>query len=246
VSLGGVPIDQVDRAAAALLVRKFFESGLPHQIVTVNLDHLAKARTDSAFRRAIAGADLVVADGMPLLWVSRLRGQPLPERVTGFDVVDQACRVASQAGRGVFLLGSTDEVLQEASSALVRQHPGLQVATYSPPFGTWPDVEHQRIIGAVQEANPGFLFVALGAPRQETWTRDHLQELNVPVVVGVGAVLDALAGVVQRAPVWAQRRGLEWAFRLAQEPGRLWRRYLVDDVPMLGRLIVESFRYARE
>jgi N-acetylglucosaminyldiphosphoundecaprenol N-acetyl-beta-D-mannosaminyltransferase len=222
-------------------MQSFFVSGRSHQVVTVNLDFLSIARRQERFRETINRSDLAVADGMPLVWLARLRGAPLPQRVTGVDLVVESCRIAARGGKGVFLLGAAPGVAQAAGAELQRRHPGLHIAgTYSPPMGPLTRRENQRIVGMIREASPDLLFVALGAPRQDLWIRDNLAALEVPVAMGVGCVFDLLAGSVRRAPAWLQRAGLEWAFRLGQEPLRLWRRYLVDDLPVFARLLVES------
>jgi N-acetylglucosaminyldiphosphoundecaprenol N-acetyl-beta-D-mannosaminyltransferase len=243
VELGGVRIDQVDLPGAVQRLGDFLESGRAHQVVTVNLDFLSIAERQPEFRDLINGADLAVADGMPLVWASRLQGQPLPERVTGVDLVDGSCRLAAQTGHGVFLLGAAPAVAAAAARTLQGRYPALRVAgLYSPPFGPLTPEEDERIVDMVQRAAPGFLFVALGAPRQDLWIRRHLHRLNVPVAMGVGCVFDLLAGVVSRAPRWMQCAGLEWAYRLGQEPARLWRRYLINDIPTFGRLVLTALR----
>ena len=245
VELGGVLVDQVDLPAALERIRGFLWSGSPHQIVTVNLDFLSIAGRDARFRDTINGADLAVADGMPLVWVSHLKRQPLAQRITGVELVSEASRLAAATGHGVFMLGAAPGVAAAAARRLAARYPGLQIAgIYSPPFGPLAPHENERIVRTIRDAAPGFLFVALGAPRQDLWIRTHLERLCVPVAMGVGCVFDLLAGVVRRAPVWMQRAGFEWAFRLGQEPGRLWRRYFVDDLPLLGRLVLASLRSA--
>jgi N-acetylglucosaminyldiphosphoundecaprenol N-acetyl-beta-D-mannosaminyltransferase len=238
VNLAGVLIDRVGLAVAAERLERFLTTDRPHQVVTVNLDHLSIAQRDAAFHATLNQADLAVADGMPLLWLARLNGQPIPARVTGFDLVAAACRLVQRSGGGVFLLGSTSTVLAAAGARLRQRFPKLRVQTYAPPFGPLSAAENVRILAAVRGARPDCLFVALGAPRQELWIREQLANLEVPVVIGVGCVLDHLAGQVKRAPGWMQRLGLEWGFRLGQEPRRLWRRYLVDDLPLLARLLI--------
>jgi N-acetylglucosaminyldiphosphoundecaprenol N-acetyl-beta-D-mannosaminyltransferase len=241
INLAGTFVDQIDRAAAVEQIQSFLSSGTPHQIVTVNLDFLSIASRDEGFRETITEADLAVPDGMPVVWLGQLKGHAVTERVTGVDLVDQCCRLAAEAGRSVFLLGAAPGVADRAAAELVRRHPDLIIAgTYSPPMGSLGPLENARIVDMICAAEPGFLFVALGAPRQDLWIRDHLAQLGVPVSMGVGCVLDLLAGSATRAPAWMQRAGLEWAYRLGREPGRLWRRYLLTDLPTFGRLLLNT------
>jgi N-acetylglucosaminyldiphosphoundecaprenol N-acetyl-beta-D-mannosaminyltransferase len=236
LDLFGVLIDHVDSRAAVERIRAFLETGGAHQIVTVNLDFLYLAERDPGFRLAINEADLAVPDGMPLVWLSRTLGLPLKGRVTGVDLVHESCRIAAEADIGVFFLGSTPEVAALAATNAQQRYPGLRVTSYSPPFGPISPEEDERIVESITRANPGFLFVALGAPRQDLWIREHRQRLGVPVAMGVGCVLDLLAGTVHRAPAWMQSLGFEWTYRLMREPRRLWRRYLRDDLPHFWRL----------
>lgn len=241
VELGGVLIDRVDQDQAVARLQRFLVSGEMHQVVTVNLDFLSIAQRDPLFRRTLNTADLAVADGMPLVWASRWRSDPLPERVAGVDLMHESCRLARDDGRGVFLLGAAPGVADEAARKLQELYPGLRIAgTYAPPMGPMSRRQTTQIIRMVNRAQPAFLFVALGAPRQDLWIHEHRALLRVPVAMGVGCVFDVVAGAVVRAPHWMQRAGLEWAYRLGQEPGRLWRRYLLNDSRMLCRLLFES------
>ena len=245
VDLGGVLVDQVDLQSALERVRRFLPVGTqarrPHQIVTVNLDFISIAHDNSTFQQLLNQADLAVADGMPLVWLSRLKGIPLPQRVAGVDLFDECCALAAEEGRGVFLLGAAPGVADKAAERLKERYPGLLVVgTYAPPRGPMTRKENERIVRMVRRAAPDFLFVALGAPRQDLWIRENMERLNVPVAMGVGCVFDLFAGAVNRAPEWMQRSGLEWAFRLGQEPTRLWRRYLLNDLPVLGRLLMTT------
>ena len=243
VELAGVLIDRVDQATASNKLEAFLHSGKPHQVVTVNLDFLSIAQRSAEFRATLNGADLAVADGMPLVWISRLQGEPLAERVTGMSLVDECCRIAAAAGQGVFLLGAAPGVASAAGARLLERFPGLQVVgTYSPPLGPLSRRENARIIRMIRAAQPGFLFVALGAPRQDLWIRENIDRLDVPIAMGVGCVFDVLAGALDRAPDWMQEVGLEWAYRLVHEPSRLWRRYLVNDSRMLARLVFDVLR----
>ncbi len=239
VNLGGVLVDQLDLDGALERVRAFLEAGRPHQIVTINLDFVSVAQRNPEFRQTLNQADLAVADGMPLVWLSRLKGMPLAQRVAGVDLFTECCQVAADEDRGVFLLGAAPGVAERAAANLQERYPGLRVVgIYAPPVGPLSQAEDEHIVGLIRDAAPDFLFVALGAPRQDVWISEHRELLDVPVAMGVGCVFDIFAGVVSRAPAWMQRSGLEWAFRLAQEPGRLWRRYLLNDLPTFGQLVL--------
>ncbi len=241
IGIGTIYVDNVDLSSAVEQIEAFTRSGDAHQVVTVNLDFVSIAAREPSFRTTVNCADLAVADGMPLVWLSRLRGQPLAERVAGVELVVESCRVAAARGLSVFLLGAAPDVAEAAARRLEAMWPGLKIAgCYSPPMGPLEGEEDERIVSMIKAAAPDFLFVALGAPRQDQWIFEHQPELQVPVAMGVGCVFDVLAGSLRRAPQWMQRAGLEWAFRLGQEPHRLWRRYLVNDLPMLARLAFED------
>jgi N-acetylglucosaminyldiphosphoundecaprenol N-acetyl-beta-D-mannosaminyltransferase len=207
---------------------------------------VAIARRDPGFRETLNGADLAVGDGMPLVWVSRMGDDPLPQRLTGVKLVDECCALAVETETSIFLLGAAPGVAVVAADRLRERFPRLRiVGVYAPPFEPLSEAENERILQTIDAARPNFLFVALGAPLQDQWIRQNRDRLAVPVCMGVGCVLDVLAGVVSRAPSWMQRAGLEWLFRLLQEPGRLWRRYIVHDVPALAWLVRRSLARSR-
>lgn len=242
IDLGGTLVDRVDRDTAVQRIQRFLDSGTPHHVVTVNLDFLSIAERDPRFRTLINSAHLAVADGMPLVWLSRLHGTTLAERVAGVELVDDICGLVAADGGSVFLLGAAPGVAVTAGERLQERHPGLRIAAYSPPIGAFTRRDQERIVRMIHAARPSALFVALGAPRQDEWIHEHLAELDVPVAMGVGCVLDVLAGVSRRAPGWMQVAGLEWAYRLGREPRRLWRRYIVNDLPVFGRLVLRGVR----
>ncbi|HYR93986.1 MAG TPA: WecB/TagA/CpsF family glycosyltransferase [Methylomirabilota bacterium] len=213
--------------------------------MTVNLDFLQIARADATFRQAINEADLAVADGMPLVWASRLVGRPLPGRVTGNSLVDESCQLSARTGAGIFLLGARPGIADAAARTIATRYPGAVVAgAYSPSFGPLSPSDDREMVERVNRSGARILFVALGAPRQDNWIWAHRYELDVRVALGVGCSLDVLAGSVPRAPLWMQRSGLEWLYRLGLEPRRLWRRYLIKDAPMFARLVAASLRAA--
>ena len=238
VNMLGTQIDRVERSDVAPLLERFILSGKPHQIVTANLDFVAIARRRPEFARLIAGADLVLCDGKPLQWASRIKGEAIPARVTGMDLVLTTARLSAANGYRLYFMGGAPGVASRAARALTALVPGVVITgTDSPQLGHFDEGEEQRIVTRIKQAEPHALFVALGAPRQDQWIATHLDELGVPLCAGIGGVFNFLAGETKRAPEWIQHAGMEWAYRLSQEPSRLWKRYLVDDLPIFFHLI---------
>jgi N-acetylglucosaminyldiphosphoundecaprenol N-acetyl-beta-D-mannosaminyltransferase len=236
--LGGVRVDRVDMRETLTRIEAFIAGRAPRRIVTVNLEYVRHAHNDPQFRAALDAADLAVADGMPLVWLSRLSGRPLRERIAGVDLADRLAALASRKGYSVFFLGAGPGVAQSTARALQERYPGLRVAgTYTPPLGEFSAEEQQKIDEAIAAARPDILLVALPTPRQELWNHANARRWNVPVVIGVGAAFDMLSGGIRRAPAWMRRSGLEWLFRLVREPRRLWKRYLVHDTAALIRIL---------
>lgn len=243
VGILGAYVDRVTLNETVERVEEFLASGSAHQVVTVNVDFIRLARENNEFRAVINRSDLAIADGMPLVWASGWLGDKLPERVTGVDLVNQCCSLAAEKGYKVFLLGGADGVAQGAAQVLKDVHPGIQVVgAYSPPVGPFTEEEDQKIVEMIQAAKPDMLFVAFGAPKQDLWIAQHQEQINVPVAIGVGGVFNFLTGRVSRAPLWMQERGMEWLFRVMCEPRRLWRRYFVEDMPVVTRLAVDAIR----
>jgi N-acetylglucosaminyldiphosphoundecaprenol N-acetyl-beta-D-mannosaminyltransferase len=229
IAILGVPFDNVTMAEAVEQIEAMIVSRRPHYVVTANVDFLVQARHDVELRHIIAGADLVLCDGTPVAWASRLLGNRLAERVAGADLAPVMIRTAAAKGYRVFFLGATPESTSKAVARLRAQFPGLVIAGhYSPPFRPLLEMDHETIRRHVLAAQPDLVLVAFGCPKQEKWMGMHYRALGVPVTIGVGATIDFLAGQVRRAPVWMQRHGVEWVFRLAQEPRRLFKRYFKD------------------
>ena len=246
IELAGVLVDRVDQNAAAAALEGFLADGRSHQIVTVNTDFVRLAQQDASFRALLNRADLAVADGMPIVWLSRMQGDPLPARVAGIELVEESCRLAARDGVGVFLLGAGPGVAEAAARELAIRHPGLRVAgVLSPSFGDWSAAEEDRIVDAIRAAGRCVLFVAFGAPRQDRFIAAHLAEIATPIAIGVGCTFDIIVGAKRRAPAWMRKSGLEWLWRLLQEPRRLARRYLLQDLPLFFRLSFAAIRDAR-
>jgi N-acetylglucosaminyldiphosphoundecaprenol N-acetyl-beta-D-mannosaminyltransferase len=228
IAILGVPFDNVSTQETIKLIQRMIESGRPHYLATANVDFLVQASRDVELRRILFDAHLVLCDGTPLVWASRLLGNPLPERVAGSDLIPLLLQVAAEKGYRPFFLGSTPDVAEQAGIKLKERYPALKVAGfYAPPFNRLLDMDHEEISKRIADAKPDMLFVGFGCPKQEKWIAMHYRTLGVPVAVGVGATIDFLAGKVARAPRWMQKTGTEWIFRLLQEPRRLFRRYFV-------------------
>jgi N-acetylglucosaminyldiphosphoundecaprenol N-acetyl-beta-D-mannosaminyltransferase len=182
---------------------------------------------DSELRDAVLGADFTVPDGQPLVWALSLLGHELPGRVYGPDLMEAACARAARTGQRFYLYGGRNQgALAQLARSLRLRHPGLKiVGGYAPPFRTLSPEEEARIIADVNRAAPDVVWVGIGVPKQEKWMARMRDRLEAPVLLGVGAAFDFHAGLIPQAPAPLQRLGLEWAFRLTQEPRRLWRRY---------------------
>ena len=206
-------------------------------VCTGNLDHLVILSKDDGFRAAYDGADLVVADGAPIVWLSKLAGDEtaLPERVAGSDLFWELTKASSESGIRLFFLGGVPGAAAKAAAIAEKRYPGANICgTYCPPFETFAtDEEQKRIRDIVRAARPDVLLVAFGAPKQEKWIAANKDLLGVPVSIGVGGSFEMAAGILKRAPAWLQHLGLEWLYRFAQQPRRLFERYFVNDMPYL-------------
>jgi N-acetylglucosaminyldiphosphoundecaprenol N-acetyl-beta-D-mannosaminyltransferase len=247
IELCGMSLARITSAELLDHIFAELEAGRGGWLVTANLDFVRRHARDEAARRIYAGADLRVADGMPLVWASRLQGTPLPERVAGSSLVVPLCARAAREGRRVYLLGGDPRASEEAARRLCAEIGGLALAGRSAPrVGSGaPEADLEPIRGALCEACPDLVLVALGSPKQELVIARLRHELPGAWWIGVGASLSFVAGHIRRAPPLLQRLGLEWAHRLAQEPRRLFRRYLVDDAPFAFELFARSLRSRR-
>lgn len=229
LSILGVPFDNVTTEQTMDAISQMIASQKPHYVATANVDFTALAMHDEELRRILLEAHMVVCDGMPLVWASRWLGNPLPERVAGSDLVPKLLALAETKGWSVYFLGGQKEVAWRAVQNVRAKHPNLKIAgMMSPEFKPLHEMDHEGICATIREAKPDLLFVSFGCPKQEKWIAMNYQRAGAPVTIGVGATIDFLAGHMKRAPRWMQVSGLEWAYRLAQEPKRLLKRYAND------------------
>ena len=234
IRLFGVPIDNLTLAETVSRVEQLIQQGTVHQHVVVNVDKLVKFQKDPALQAAVLDCDLINADGQPVVWASRWLGRPLKERVAGIDLFYALIRRCAELGWRPYLLGARAKIVEQAATRLIAETPGLKVAGWR--SGYWSDEEEAEVVAAIRSAHPELLFVAISSPKKELFLRRWKSELQVPFVMGVGGTLDIAAGLTRRAPRWMQRGGLEWLYRLMQEPSRMWHRYLVEDLAFLGML----------
>lgn len=213
------------------------------QVVTPNAQHIVLLESDPYLRKIYSDAALVVPDGISLVYAARLLGTPLKGRVTGVDVLQGLCARAADHGLSVFFLGGRRGAAEEAAARLKSVHPKLNVAgTSCPPYGFHLcEAGLSEVSREILAARPDILFVALGAPKQEYWIYEHRSKLGVPLSIGIGGSFEMISGMTRRAPRWIQAAGFEWLFRLAMEPRRLWKRYLIGNVQFVGILLRQAF-----
>lgn len=233
VRLGRVWIDRVGFDGALERIEALVSAGQGGAVFTPNVDHLVMAEDDLAFRTAYENVSVCLADGQPLVWLSRALGTPLPEKVSGSDLVWPLMQLAGRSGWRVYLLGGAPGAARIAGDRFTREL-GVQVVGVDDARIEVGGESGRSAVERVRKARPDLLLVALGAPKQELWIHDALARMGPTVAIGVGATLDFISGRIRRAPPWMSRAGLEWLYRLAHDPRRLAYRYLVRDPRILA------------
>lgn len=235
----GTPIDAVDWDTAIGRIDGWAAARESRYVCICNAHSLVTAATDPAFGRALAEADMATADGAPVAWMLRRLGISGQERINGPDLMLRYCERARKSGVPIYLLGSTDEMLAKLQHSLLRRFPELRIAGMaSPPFRDMTAEEEQAQIDAINRSGAGVVFVSLGCPKQEIWMARQRGSIAA-VCIGVGAAFAFHAGDARRAPAWMRDTGLEWLHRLAHEPRRLWRRYLVTNSSFIARAVLQ-------
>lgn len=240
IEMMGCRIDNLSMEETLQAIEGFIKSGNPHQHVVVNVDKLVKASRDAELRRIINGCALINADGMPVVWASRLLGKPLKERVAGVDLFEALMQRSAAKAWRVFLLGAQEEVVLGVKQAYERKFPGFTIAGYR--NGYWRPEEEVGVVEQIKAARADILFVAISSPKKEQFLGQYQAEMKIPFAMGVGGTFDVAVGKVKRAPVWMQKSGLEWFYRFLQEPRRMFRRYFVDDMAFFWLLLKEAAR----
>ena len=224
-------IDALTFSETLAEVERLIQARRPMQHCVVNASKTVLMDKDPRLREIVSSCDLVNADGQSLVWASRILGRPVPERVTGIDLFEALLGLAADRGYGVYFLGATDEVLEDAVARARREHAALRICGWH--HGYWDAADNNELVARVRAAQPDILFVALPSPRKEYWLAEEMKRLDVPFSMGVGGSFDVYAGRVKRAPLWMQRAGLEWSYRFWQEPLRMWERYLLGNLKFI-------------
>jgi N-acetylglucosaminyldiphosphoundecaprenol N-acetyl-beta-D-mannosaminyltransferase len=241
IYLFNTPIDAITLNETVLLVDNAITQKKQIHHIAVNVAKVVNMQTDRALYESVVSADIINADGLPLIWVSRLFGKPLPERVTGVDLMHNLVQLAHKKGYKIYFLGATDEVLNRVIEKYSTE--------FSPDiFAGWrngyfaPENE-DAIAREISASGANILLVAITSPKKELFLHRHKETLsNINFIMGVGGSFDVVAGKVKRAPMWMQKTGLEWLFRVIQEPGRMWRRYLRTNTLFIYYLVREIFK----
>ena len=230
----GCPVTKLDLEGFVREAERFIGLRRPHYIAVVNAAKLVSMRVDRELDQSVRSADLIGADGVPIVWASRLLGDPIPGRVNGTDLMVRLLEKAHEKRYRIFFFGASPRVLDQVLAKVGRDYPGVEIGGAQ--HGYFSAAEEPAIVSQIQRTRSDILFIAFGTPQKELWVKRYLAAMQVPVVHGVGGSFDVLAGLIPRAPGWMQRTGLEWLFRLMQEPRRMWRRYLVTNTQFVTLL----------
>ena len=216
-------------------VEKMIAADKKTYIVAINVDVVIKIEKDPYLKKIVDSADMVLVDGKPLVWISKLYGRPLKAKISGSDLVPILCQKAAEKKHKIFIIGGKEGIAEQAKRRLEYQFPDIQiVGTYAPPFGFEENADElSKINKMISETHPDLLIACFGCPKQEKWIYENIGKYDAKVSICAGATVDFLAGNVKRAPRWMSDHGLEWLFRTIQDPKRLFKRYFIDDTKIL-------------
>jgi N-acetylglucosaminyldiphosphoundecaprenol N-acetyl-beta-D-mannosaminyltransferase len=231
----GFPVDKVTLNQCVKQLDRVIKEKQRIHIVLVNAAKIVKAKKIADLANILKTAQYVGADGVPIVWASKLLGDPLPGRVNGTDLMNRLIELAATEGHSIYFLGAKQEVLENAVQSLKSKYPSLNIAGYRNGYFDCQETEN-RVVNEIAQTKANILLVGMSTPMKEYWVRKHYDNLNVNVVHGVGGSFDILGGITKRAPVWMQKIGLEWFYRLCQEPRRMWKRYLITNSIFVGML----------
>ena len=229
-------VNNVSMAQAIQEIARLVEEKKKSYVVAINVDVVMKIEKDEYLRKITDDADLTLVDGKPLVWIAKWHKHPVKAKISGSDLVPELCRAAAEKGYSIFIIGGEEGVAEKAKENLERDLPGIRiVGTYAPPYGFEKDeAELEKINQVISTAHPDLVIACFGCPKQEKWIYENYLKYDGTVSICAGATVDFLAGNINRAPQWMSEHGLEWFYRFSQEPKRLFRRYFVDDIKVIG------------
>ncbi|WP_324249211.1 WecB/TagA/CpsF family glycosyltransferase [Collinsella aerofaciens] len=218
-------------------VEKIIAKGVPTQHVVINASKVNLMETDHELASIVNECPLINADGASIVWAAKKLGVPLRERVTGIDLFQRLVGLASEKGYSIYLFGAKEEVVTKVKAIFEDRYPGIQIAGYR--NGYFTEADEPQIVSDMAASGADMMFVAFSSPKKEYWVHKYIDQIGIPFVMGVGGSFDVVAGVTDRAPTWMQEHGLEWFYRFIQEPGRLWKRYIIGNL----KFVALTYRY---
>lgn len=236
----GIRVHLIDLKTSLPLIERFIQSRRPHQIVVVNVAKIVKAQFDNLLKNIINSADLVGADGVPVIWVSKLFKPEIPGRLNGTDLMEKLVALSAQKGYSIYFFGAEYDTVKQVAIFYSQKYPTLKIVGYRNGYFLVDD--EIEIVKKIRQSNADILFIGFNTPKKEIFIQKHKDEMNVPVIHGVGGSFDVVAGKAKRAPIWMQKYGLEWFFRILQEPRRMLKRYLVTNSLFIFFVILRLLR----
>lgn len=242
VDICGVHVSAVNLQSACEIIEEWITHRYKTYVCVAPVSMIVDSHSIEGYRAIVNQAGMVTPDGMPLVWLAKSRGYEAVTRTYGPDLMLRLCEISSKKGYKHYLYGGSPEVCDQLEAKLKKRFAGLSiVGRFSPPFSS-DYYSQEDILTKINQANPDILWVALGSPKQDFWMVEYRDQLNVPVMIGVGAAFDFLSGAKKQAPLWMRKCGLEWFFRLCCEPQRLWRRYLIGNTQFIYYLLKDFLR----
>lgn len=241
--IAGVKVSAINMVDACFAMESVIKDKRQKYICVCPVSTIVECNRDENVRKVINAAYLVTPDGMPLVWIGKMRGFRNMNRVYGPDLMLKFLEVACEKGYSNFFYGSKNSVLEKLTANLLKKYPNLKIAgKYSPPFSPLNEEEDKEIINIINNSSPDIVWVGIGNPKQEVWMAEHLGKIKASLMIGVGAAFDFLAGTKPQSPRWIRDNGFEWLFRLLTEPKRLWKRYLIGNALFLWFFLEELIR----
>jgi len=240
IEIMGCPVDTYDMSMTILEIERRIKERKPCQHVVINVSKFIAMQKNRELKRIISGCDIINADGMPIVWAARLLGQPLLSRVAGVDLFQELVGVCGAKGYKPYFFGAEQWVVENMVKGFQKKHPALNVAGYR--NGFFKDYEESKIADEIKNSGADMLFVGFSSPMKEKFLNKWMAEMKVPFCMGVGGSFDVVAGKTNRAPDWMQKAGLEWLYRVYQEPRRMWKRYAKTNPLFIWLLLKEIIR----